>query len=483
MMETGIPPIVHGPGAGPRLPALNYFRYVEVLPSLFFVSVDSGDWLFLRREEIHALQHGSFAGDLRVRLERAFVVLTPGNFDEYCQRIAARNFFLKEGPTLHILVVTRECNLSCIYCQASSGPGAKGRMLPATARAAIERAFETPARSLIVEFQGGEPLLNLEAIQAAIERGNELGRETGKRIEYSLISNFTEVVTEDAVRYLIGNRVSLCASLDGPRELHDQNRNRSGCFDRIRENIDLCRRIWDSLHESPFKMRALLTTTRSSLARQREIVDTYVECGIDLLSIRPVTPIGRGRSQRRELAYDAAEFLSFWQDVIEEVLRRRSEGIDLRETHLELFLQKLFANETGHMDIRSPCGAAIGQVVYDFDGGIYTCDEGRMLKDGRFRLGDLSEPLARTVSSVKAREVLDASIAEQYWCDFCAFKPFCGVCPVLHQVSNGDVVGNPVGERRCAIYGGMLRFILSRFATDPVARREFQDILVTSWDR
>ena len=37
------------------------------------------------------------------------------------------------------------------------------------------------------------------------------------------------------------------------------------------------------------------------------------------------------------------------------------------------------AADPNYLDIRSPCGAGIGQIAYSYDGKIYTCDEGRML--------------------------------------------------------------------------------------------------------
>jgi len=469
---------------GVLLPTLNYFRYEELLPEIYFASVDSGDWTMLSATELHVLRTSAAMPDaLRSRLVRAHLLLDETNIDEYCRRLASRHFFLNEGPTLHILVVTRRCNLECIYCQAAEGRDRRGQMGVETAEKAIDRALETPARSLIVEFQGGEPLLNFPAVRAAVLRAEERGRALGKRVEFSLITNFTEVVTEDILRFLLGHKVSVCISLDGPREIHDRNRNRAGCYDTLRANIRLYEGVWRELRSEAVVLRALLTTTRHSLAAVAEIVDTYVDCGIDHLAIRPVTPVGRGRGERCDLDYSGAEFLVFWHGVVAEVLRGRELGLDLRESHLELFLQKLFANETGHMDIRSPCGAAIGQIVYDTDGGIFTCDEGRMLDDDRFMIGNVASPLRDALASPKTRAILESSIAEQYYCDYCACKPICGVCPVLHYMDDGDLVGDPLRQRRCSVYGGMLRHILRLFATDGNARRTFAEIVETSWDR
>lgn len=33
------------------------------------------------------------------------------------------------------------------------------------------------------------------------------------------------------------------------------------------------------------------------------------------------------------------------------------------------------------MELRSPCGATMGQISYYYNGDIYTCDEGRMISE------------------------------------------------------------------------------------------------------
>ena len=462
----------------PELPALNYFRYEEILPDLFFVSVDCGDWLFLTGAELRAVQQNRFSGELKDKLERSFVVLTERNINNYVERIRARYFFVNEGPTLHIVVVTRRCNLGCIYCQAAGGVSQQESMDMLTACSVIDKAVEAPAKSLIVEFQGGEPLLNFPAVHAAILRAEQRAADLGKRIEFSIISNFTEVVSEDKLRFLLEHNVSMCVSLDGPQELHDLNRSRKGCFETVRSNIDLYRRVWASVNRGPVVLKALLTTTRPTMSYHREIIDTYLECGINLLSIRPLTPVGRAKEPRPELQYSAQEFIHFWQALIQEVLDRRRRGVNIREFHMELLLQKLFANETGYMDLRSPCGASVGQIVYNVDGSIYCCDEGRMLDSDAFRIGHLSDPsLSHTLRSRKARQILDASVMEQYYCDYCAFKPFCGVCPVLHFVDSGHLTTDVLSQKRCAIYGGMLRHLLTLYATSGNARQMFGQIL------
>lgn len=281
--------------------------------------------------------------------------------------------------------------------------------------------------------------------------------------------------------YLIEENVSICFSLDGPADVHDANRglSRSGCYEAVASNIELFRRLWESRHNSPPVLRAMMTTTRASLSQARRIVETYVGFGITRIAVRPVTRVGRARSSAA-VTYSAEEYLTLWKDVVDTVLELRAGGLDVREVFLELILKKLFIGESGYMDLRSPCGATIGQIVYHHDGSIYTCDEGRMVGGDRFRIGRIDEPLARSLLSPTARAVLDASATQHYYCDHCAYQPFCGVCPVLHHADRGALVVNVLEQDRCATFGGMIQHVLEKFATDRVARAEFEAILASA---
>ncbi len=52
----------------------------------------------------------------------------------------------------------------------------------------------------------------------------------------------------------------------------------------------------------------------------------------------------------------------------------------------------LNAHDPGYLDMRCPCGASIGQIAYNHNGDLYTCDEGRMIGwtgDDIFKTGNV----------------------------------------------------------------------------------------------
>ena len=116
------------------------------------------------------------------------------------------------------------------------------------------------------------------------------------------------------------------------------------------------------------------------------------------------------------------------------------------------------------MELRSPCGAAVGQLAYYYDGNIYTCDEGRMLKemgDESFKVGNVFEDTYDTMAESKiTKTVCKYSILEGLpQCSECAYLPYCGTCPVINYALEKDIVPHSIHNYRCQIYKGMLDVI------------------------
>lgn len=68
------------------------------------------------------------------------------------------------------LIVSNVCNLSCSYCYVTSrNLGPNGRMSPDTIRDLLRKLIDLYPEIEVVHFFGGEPLMNLPAIEAAVE--------------------------------------------------------------------------------------------------------------------------------------------------------------------------------------------------------------------------------------------------------------------------------------------------------------------------
>ena len=207
------------------------------------------------------------------------------------------------------------------------------------------------------------------------------------------------------------------------------------------------------------------TTTRYSLSRAKEIVHTFEEMGSSGVFLRPLTPLGVAKADWDEIGYTPAEYLAFYREAFQEVLRINKEKRRFAEQHATYFLSKILGGYAqNYMELRSPCGASLGQLAYYYDGSIYTCDEARMVAesgDSAFKLGDVfSSNYQDLVSTGTCLATCAASAIETIpGCCDCVYQPYCGVCPVINYAHNGDIFSKNVRDYRCQIYGGMLDYI------------------------
>lgn len=141
------------------------------------------------------------------------------------------------------LQLTQSCNLRCDYCAYSGKYHQRthggGKMSMETIKKSIDYAMKRSdgVEDLNIGFYGGEPLLEFENLKKAVEYVS--GAYYDRKVNYTITTNGT-LFHDEIIRFLSAHDFSVMVSLDGPKELHDQNRvfaNGEGSFDRIMENL------------------------------------------------------------------------------------------------------------------------------------------------------------------------------------------------------------------------------------------------------
>lgn len=167
-------------------------------------------------------------------LESAIAVLGPSerwlrSFKRYAQ----------DGAPRLVVIPTWQCELRCSYCWI---PKQDGRVMP---KATLERAIETLLSSerprLLLQFFGGEALLEAGLVRHGIEYASRRATELGKQIGFVLSSNGWSL-DEEQLAWLARYPVKLELSLDGDPETqnvfrmaHDSTRDsyRNGIASRV----------------------------------------------------------------------------------------------------------------------------------------------------------------------------------------------------------------------------------------------------------
>ncbi|PKM96689.1 MAG: His-Xaa-Ser system radical SAM maturase HxsB [Elusimicrobia bacterium HGW-Elusimicrobia-3] len=463
--------------------ALPHFNFRRLSGGAVLLTNDSGTHASLSGAQFRQFRDGRVAAGsaLYKELSAKGFVRDMMDMDGYAAACAKKNSFLGAGPGLHILVLTLRCNHKCVYCQSSAvGQASRGTdMSPALARKCVDFALKSTNPGITIEFQGGEPLLNWEALKASVLHARRRAKEQGREVRLALVSNFS-LMTEEKARFLLANEVSICTSLDGPADLHDKNRVFAGGGSHAAAVKWL--KYFSAAYKKQvpefrtFKPSALLTVSRYSLGREKQIVDEYVRLGLEDVFLRPLAPIGFAKQLWDKVGYAPEEFLSFYRAGLDYILKLNARGVTIRERNAVMMLEKILnGTDPGYLDMRCPCGAVIGQLAYNYNGDIYACDEGRMVGwqgDDLFKAGNVArDPYSKVMLSQASRACASASSLDtQPQCSRCAYKPFCGVCPVYNYETQGSLSGEMPSNGRCALFMGLFDTLFSLLAKPASAK-------------
>lgn len=436
-------------------PDVGFFRFRRFGGDVLMTN-DYGDWLFVTNEEFDRLTRRRLPdGDpLRQRLADKNMLNDKATIAKVIAKLRQRTAFMNGGPNLHILIVTLRCNYTCSYCHASSLPMDTPAvdMSTETARKVVDTAFMTTSPSINFEFQGGEPLANFETIKFVINYAREKNRVEKKDLAFSLVSNLS-LLRDEHLDVLIAPDIYICTSLDGPREVQQKNRIfvKGSSYDQTIAGMDKINAAYIKAGMDPhlYHVDALLTTTRHTIkAGAKAVVDEYVKRGLKTIHVRPLNPYGFVDKTWKAIGYSIEQFNAFYNECLDYIIELNKNGTEIIERGAALALQKILTDDDpNYMELRSPCGAAIGQIAYNHDGRVTTCDEGRMLLqtgDDAFVIGDVHKNGYHEMMDneiVRSMAVASTQDAVPY-CHECSYKPYCGVCPIHNYKEHGSIVGS-----------------------------------------
>ncbi len=154
------------------------------------------------------------------------------NRSESTSHLANQNLVKQESgdyPTNRVEIMVnaaQKCNLACGYCFVGAGKFDYSKnyrkiLQPKTSRLLIDSLPERLpwAKHFCIHFYGGEPLLNLDAIEEAVD----VALPKGRLFSFAVTTNGT-VCTRRALSILKKGRFNVILSIDGPSHVHDKLR-------------------------------------------------------------------------------------------------------------------------------------------------------------------------------------------------------------------------------------------------------------------
>ena len=386
--------------------------------------------------------------------------------------------FLNNFTALHIFIITLRCNQKCRYCQASSEDETKTEydMDINTAKKCVDIAFKSPSPAIKIEFQGGEPLLNLQTVKYIIQYAEKKNKFHKKELEFVICTNLL-AINEEILKYLDEHKVLISTSLDGPRDIHDANRitrKGGGTYDTVIKNTKLAK---DRIGSQ--QVDALMVTTNNNVNRLTDVVDEYVRQGFSSIFIRTLHPFGRATKEK--IGYDIETFFQNYKRTLKHIIHLNLNGVAISEQYATIILTKVLTPfPVGFVDLQSPAGTGISCAVYGFNGDVFVSDEARMLAkmgDNRFLMGNVHRNKYEEIFNGEViRETIENSCVESMpQCSECAFQIYCGADPVRNYFVQNDLMGHrPTSEFHQANYL-IIRYLME------LIKQDNQDIMNVFW--
>ena len=425
----------------------NYIRYkkFDKKNNIYLITTDFSTHIFLKKEEFKQFKRKKITDKkLYQNLEKLSIIITPNNIKNTLKLIQKRYSFLDNATSLHIVVPTSRCTLGCTYCFASpdfiNEDKTKTDMTLKIAKKTIEFIMQTPSKASTIEFTGGEALIRFDLVQEMVNYAKILNQKFKKDLKFTIVTNLS-LMNKEIANWLIDNNVSICTSLDGTKEIHDANRhiridkknqdNSIKTFEKVVYWIKEINQIYTKKNIKK-KVPALLTTTKNSLGKSKEIIDIYTSLGIENIYLRSMGHIGRATLKKNKSnEYSFEQFKTHYKEALKYIQELQKINPNIQDIANEQFKNKIIKQEPSYnVDFESPWGAATGSLTYFSNGDIYACHEAIGKKD--FKLGNIHTHNFKTLFQTKETNftILSSIIEANPLYDRYVFKPFSGTSPI-----------------------------------------------------
>jgi His-Xaa-Ser system radical SAM maturase HxsB len=320
-----------------------------------------------------------------------------------------------------IFVPTLRCNLSCSYCQVSRAPvdQLKFDWTEETLGHVVALLASLETDHIKIEFQGGEPTLRLDLIEAVIRAADRFVTK-----QFVICTNLAHL-SDDLWTLLENPDVLLSTSLDGLEAIH--TRQRTGSEAATTQFLANAEAVIDRFGAG--KLSALPTTDPSRPPDPDDLIDAYLKLQQTDIFLRPINYQGFARKRFAEARDTQASWWDYYERFVRRMIVRNYEdrSVVFRENYLSLCLSRIFqVGHDRHVDLRNPNPVGVDYVVIDYDGKVYPTDEARMLS--RSGVVDLAIGDVASGWDTPTRALLDthSSNIGDPACDRCAYQPFCG---------------------------------------------------------
>ncbi len=361
-------------------------------------------------------------GELRGLQEQGLLFTT----DEYIDPEKAMALPRQAVVKALCLHVSHDCNLRCRYCFASTGDFGTGKrmtMEPETARQAIDWVVKKSGkrRNIEVDFFGGEPLMAMDTVKAAVAYARSLEKEHDKCFRFTITTNGV-LLNDENIDYINREMSNVVLSLDGRQAVNDRMRptvNGKGSYDVI---VPKFQKLVAGRGTRDYYVRG--TFTRENLDFAQDVLH-LADLGFRHVSVEPASGPSDDPFAIR------AEDLPRVKEEYEKLARALMGRKDVDFFHFNVDLAQ------GPCVIKRlrGCGAGCEYVAVTPDGDLYPCHQ--FVGKEEYRLGSVYDgSFDMELSGTFANQ----NIYTRPACRECWARFYCsGGCSASNLLVNGDI--------------------------------------------
>ena len=306
------------------------------------------------------------------------------------------------------LMLAEKCNLACKYCWCPSNHPSGKLMSQEVAQSALDMLFEhSSSNEVRITLFGGEPLLNKSLIDYIEIYSKKLAKKFSKKITYVMTTNAT-LLDDKYIDYIVKDNYALMVSLDGPKELHDNQcptKLGGGSFDKAFKNI---KKI---MKRRTVGVRATLCHPMPDL---KNLISFFIEAGFHVMTLgaasnRPesATPYDMRAEDFRSLLKQQEELLDWQANYL---IRGEKPPYFPQERFYEMIINNTISQNRSVFN----CGAGNHIAGIDVLGNMYPCTKFCGMEN--FAIG-------------KSGIGFDEKRCCELWLKYLkCIKPFCGKC-------------------------------------------------------
>ncbi|MCX5710973.1 MAG: peptide-modifying radical SAM enzyme CbpB [Candidatus Omnitrophica bacterium] len=400
------------------------------------VSADTAFWALVKKDRLASALAGSpLLTEYRKKAK------------SFSDELDTLRFKLK--PSAVYFNPTDRCNLNCSYCYIPAGLRKSGTHMSAPrllkALGVLKNYFKadlSQGQRPQVIFHGAEPLLNKQAVFAAIDRYK-------KDFRFGIQTNGT-LLDGDTLEFLTSRGISIGLSLDGHiNSVADRLRRGWNGKGVSRKVVEVIGRL-----KGYHNYSVICTVTRENMSSQADIVEFFHHLEVPVCMLNPVRCTLPGGYRQKPPDEEAAKHYLDALDRAYELYQKS--GRKLIVANFANVLVSILAPTARRLmcDI-SPCGAGRCFFAISSKGDMFPCSEFIGIK--KFKGGNIfRDDIRAALKTSPFKSVSERRIEAIKPCLRCAIRHFCGApCPAEAWAINGSLASRGAF---CGFYEEQVRY-------------------------